>query len=87
MKSIVARHVGVTRLPADLEPTAAELEAVEAEMPLVLAEVELLDALIVLLDRPASQFEARRVRHAYRRVLAARVEAANLAPAAGGAVA
>ncbi|MER6782723.1 MULTISPECIES: DUF6284 family protein [unclassified Streptomyces] len=77
MNPIVARHVGVTRLPVDLEPTDAELDAVEAEMPVISAEVELLDALIVLLDRPASEFDARRVRQAHRRVLAARRDAQN----------
>ncbi|MFE0577956.1 MULTISPECIES: DUF6284 family protein [unclassified Streptomyces] len=77
MKSIVARHAGVTPLPVDLEPTDAELDAIEAEMPLISAEVELLDALIVLLDRPASEFGARRIRRAHRRVLAARRDAAN----------
>ncbi|MGJ0153846.1 DUF6284 family protein [Streptomyces sp. CH8.1] len=79
MKSIVARHTGVTALPADLEPTDAELNAIEAEMPVVLAEVELWDALIVLLDRPASEFDARRIRRAHHRVLVARRDAANRA--------
>ncbi|WP_405942059.1 DUF6284 family protein [Streptomyces sp. NBC_00207] len=79
MKSIVARHTGVTALPADLEPTDAELDAIEAEMPVVLAEVELLDALIVLLDRSASEFDARRIRRAHHRVLTARRDAANRA--------
>ncbi|WP_314242291.1 DUF6284 family protein [Streptomyces kutzneri] len=79
MKFIVARHRGVTPLPADLEPTDAELDAIEAEMDVVLAEVELLDALIVLLDRPASEFDARRIRRAHNRVLTARRDAANRA--------
>ncbi|MFE6906993.1 DUF6284 family protein [Streptomyces erythrochromogenes] len=79
MKSIVARHTGVTALPADLGPTDAELNAIEAEMPVVLAEVELWDALIVLLDRPASEFDARRIRRAHHRVLVARRDAANRA--------
>ncbi|MFJ3637948.1 DUF6284 family protein [Streptomyces sp. NPDC090112] len=79
MKSIVARHKGVTALPADLEPTDAELHAIEAEMPLISAEVELLDALIILLDRPASEFEGRRIRRAHHRVLVARRDAANRA--------
>ncbi|MEU4355690.1 DUF6284 family protein [Streptomyces virginiae] len=79
MKSIVARHTGVTPLPADLEPTDAELNEIEAEMDVVLAEVELLDALIVLLDRPASEFDGRRIRRAHHRVLTARRDAANRA--------
>ncbi|MEV6728801.1 DUF6284 family protein [Streptomyces sp. NPDC051364] len=87
MKSIGARHTGVTPLPADLGPTDAELDAIEAEMPVVLAEVELLDALIALLDRPASDFGARRIRRAHRRVLAARRNAANKAPTAADEVA
>ncbi|MCC0098381.1 DUF6284 family protein [Streptomyces flavotricini] len=77
MKSIVARHTGVTQLPADLEPTDAELDAIETEMPVISAEVELWDALIVLLDRPASEFDARRIRRAHHRVLTARRDAAN----------
>ncbi|MGW4687690.1 DUF6284 family protein [Streptomyces sp. NPDC004244] len=79
MKSIVARQQPVTALPPDLEPTDAELHEIEAGMDVVLAEVELLDALIVLLDRPASEFDARRIRRAHNRVLAARRDAANRA--------
>ncbi|MGW5850516.1 DUF6284 family protein [Streptomyces sp. NPDC055254] len=79
MKSIVARHTGVTQLPADLEPTDAELDAIEAEMPVISAEVELWDALIVLLDRPITEFDARRIRRAHNRVLTARRDAANRA--------
>ncbi|MFJ5553142.1 DUF6284 family protein [Streptomyces sp. NPDC093225] len=87
MESIVARHVGVTRLPVDLEPTDAELAAIDAEMSVIEAEVELLDALIALLDRPASAFDGRRIRRAHRRVWAARRDAANKSSAAGAAVA
>ncbi|MEV6687620.1 DUF6284 family protein [Streptomyces sp. NPDC051130] len=79
MKHIAARQKPVTALPADLEPSDAELDAIETEMPVVLAEVELLDALIAMLDRPASEFDARRIRRARHRVLAARRDAANRA--------
>lgn len=88
MKHIAARQKPVTALPADLEPSDAELDAIETEMPVVLAEVELLDALIALLDRPASEFDARRIRRARNRVLAARRVLSNQAAAAsvpGGA--
>ncbi|MFJ9768630.1 DUF6284 family protein [Streptomyces erythrochromogenes] len=77
MKFIVARQNPVTVLPTDLEPTDAELAAIEVEMPVVSAEVELLDALIALLDRPASEFDARRIRRAHNRVLSARRDLAN----------
>ncbi|MER6316073.1 DUF6284 family protein [Streptomyces sp. NPDC001581] len=80
MKHIVARQKPVTVLPADLEPSDAELDAIEAEMDVVLAEVELLDALIALLDRPASEFDARRIRRAHNRVLTARRDLANRVP-------
>jgi uncharacterized protein DUF6284 len=58
-------------------PSAADLDAIETEMPLVLAEVELLDAHIAILDRAPNELDARRLRRAHRRVLAARVELAN----------
>ncbi|KMO96554.1 DUF6284 family protein [Streptomyces roseus] len=77
MKLIVARQKPVTVLPPDLEPPDAELDAIETEMLVISAEVELLDALIALLDRPASEFDARRIRRAYHRVLAARRDLAN----------
>ncbi|MFI5672919.1 DUF6284 family protein [Streptomyces sp. NPDC051704] len=87
MKSIAALQSIVTPWSDGLEPSNAELDAIEAEMPVVLAEVELLDALIALLDRPASDFDARRIRRAHRRVLAARRDAANKAPTAADEVA
>lgn len=59
-------------------PSAADLEAIEEEIPLITAEVELLDAHIAILDRAPSELDARRLRRAHRRVLAARVELANL---------
>ncbi|MFE5557605.1 DUF6284 family protein [Streptomyces sp. NPDC056544] len=77
MKSIAALHDVVTPWSDGLEPSDAELGEIEAEMDVVLAEVELLDALIVLLDRPASEFDARRIRRAHNRVLTARRDAAN----------
>ncbi|MFD3935699.1 DUF6284 family protein [Streptomyces sp. NPDC058611] len=80
MESIAALQNRVTPWADGLEPSDAELEAVDAEMPVVLAEVELLDALIALLDRPASEFDARRIRRAHNRVLAARRDAANRFP-------
>ncbi|MCX5607891.1 DUF6284 family protein [Streptomyces sp. NBC_00047] len=80
MKSIVALQNVVTPWSDGLEPSDAELEAIEAEMPVVLADVELLDALIALLDRPASEFDARRIRRAQTRVLSARRDAANRTP-------
>ncbi|MET9320847.1 DUF6284 family protein [Streptomyces sp. NPDC003038] len=77
MKSIAALQNLVTPWSDGLEPSDAELDAIETEMPVVLAEVELLDALIALLDRPASEFDARRIRRAHNRVLAARRDLAN----------
>ncbi|MFF1493176.1 DUF6284 family protein [Streptomyces sp. NPDC058304] len=77
MESIAALQNRVTPWSDGLVPSDAELNAIEAEMPVVLAEVELLDALIVLLDRPASEFDARRIRRAHNRVLAARRDLAN----------
>ncbi|MFE3632233.1 DUF6284 family protein [Streptomyces goshikiensis] len=79
MKHIVARQRTVTVLPPDLEPSDAELAAIEVEMPLILAERDLLDARIAQLDRPASEFDARRIRRARNRVLAARRCLANRA--------
>ncbi|MEU9234927.1 DUF6284 family protein [Streptomyces subrutilus] len=80
MKSIAALQSIVTPWSDGLEPSDAELDAIEAELPLILAEVELLDALISQLDRPASVFDARRIRRAHNRVLAARRDAANRFP-------
>lgn len=77
MKSIAALQSIVTPWSDGLEPSDAELDAIEVEMPLILAEVDLLDALISQLDRPASEFNARRIRRARNRVLAARRDATN----------
>ncbi|MGW6947610.1 DUF6284 family protein [Streptomyces xanthophaeus] len=77
MKSIVALQSIVTPWSDGLEPSDAELNAIEVEMPLILAERDLLDALISQLDRPASEFDARRIRRARNRVLAARRDLSN----------
>ncbi|MFI6150439.1 DUF6284 family protein [Streptomyces sp. NPDC051109] len=77
MESIAALQNRVTPWSDGLEPSDAELDAIDTEMPVVLAEVELLDALISLLDRPASEFDARRIRRAHNRVWAARRDLAN----------
>ncbi|MGA5130816.1 DUF6284 family protein [Streptomyces olivoreticuli] len=58
-------------------PTDAELDAIEQESPVILAEVELLDVQIATLDRPLSDLDARRLRRAAARVLAARRDLAN----------
>ena len=63
----------------DREPTDAELDAIDAEMPLIRAEVEELDVRISLMDRPVTELDARRLRRAGRKVLAARRELANRA--------
>ncbi|MEV5982053.1 DUF6284 family protein [Streptomyces sp. NPDC052114] len=87
MEHIVTVQDAVTAFAAFVEPTDAELEAIERETPLIDAEVELLDVQITLLDRPVSELDARRLRRAANKVLAARCELTNLAAAAdaGGA--
>ncbi|MES9520098.1 DUF6284 family protein [Streptomyces capoamus] len=60
-----------------MEPTDAELDAIELESPLILAEVDLLDAQIITLDRTPNEVDARRIRRARNRVLAARVALVN----------
>ncbi|MEU6535883.1 DUF6284 family protein [Streptomyces sp. NPDC047000] len=87
MKHIGAVRAVVTADDFDREPTAAELDAIEQEMPLILARVDLLDAQIITLDRPPSELDARRLRRARRKVLAARRTLANTAAATvpGGA--
>ncbi|MFI9805051.1 DUF6284 family protein [Streptomyces sp. NPDC052301] len=77
MEHIVTVQDAVTAFADWREPTAAELHAVEQEMPLTLAEVDLLDAQIITLDRTPSELDARRIRRARRRVLAARAALAN----------
>ncbi|SOE13670.1 hypothetical protein SAMN06272775_4646 [Streptomyces sp. 2323.1] len=82
MNIIVPVQGGVTAPEYDREPTAAELDAIDAEMPLISAQVELLDAQIMILDRPVSELDARRIRRALGKVLAARRAVTNLSAAA-----
>ncbi|MEV5653726.1 DUF6284 family protein [Streptomyces sp. NPDC052291] len=77
MIPIAALQPLVTAASLDFEPPAAELDAIEHEMPLILAEVELLDAQITAIDRPVSELDARRVRRARNRVMAARRDLTN----------
>ncbi|MET7716239.1 DUF6284 family protein [Streptomyces sp. NPDC005407] len=77
MEYIGAVQAAVTAAEFDREPSTAELDAIELEMPVITAEVELLDAQIITLDRPASELDARRIRRAGRKVLAARRDLAN----------
>ncbi|MFE9046671.1 DUF6284 family protein [Streptomyces rubiginosohelvolus] len=78
MKSIAALQAAVTAAaPFDGEPSDAELDAIEVESPLILAEVALLDAQIMTIDRTPNELDARRIRRARRRVLAARRDLAN----------
>ncbi|MER6597462.1 DUF6284 family protein [Streptomyces parvus] len=78
MKSIAALQAAVTAAaPFGGEPSNAELDAIDREMPLILADVALLDAQIMTIDRTPSELDARRIRRARRRVLAARRELAN----------
>ncbi|MFH8452678.1 DUF6284 family protein [Streptomyces fungicidicus] len=77
MEHIVTVQDAVTAFADFMEPTAAELDAVEREMPVILADVELLDAHIATLDRTPSEMDARRIRRARRRALAARVALLN----------
>ncbi|QES42982.1 hypothetical protein DEJ49_20145 [Streptomyces venezuelae] len=72
MKHIAALQAAVTAADFEGEPTAAELDAIEHEMPAILADVELLDAQIITLDRTPNEVDARRIRRARRKVLAAR---------------
>ena len=88
MDHIVTVQDAVTAFADFMEPTAAELDAIEPEMPVILADVDLLDAHIVTLDRTPTELDARRIRRARRRALAARVALLNHTTAAslpGGA--
>ncbi|MEV7478776.1 DUF6284 family protein [Streptomyces halstedii] len=75
--NIIAFQAVVTAAPLDGEPSAAELDAIEQEMPLIRAEIELLDAQIMTIGHPVNELDARRMRRARRRVLAARRALAN----------
>ncbi|MFF9311132.1 DUF6284 family protein [Streptomyces sp. NPDC014748] len=77
MEPIVTVQDAVTAFADWIEPTAAELDAVEVEMPVILADIELLDAHIATLDRIPTELDARRIRRARRRALAARVALLN----------
>ena len=77
MNHIVTVQDAVTAFADFKEPTDAELDAIEQEMPVILADVELLDAHIVTLDRTPTELDARRIRRARRRALAARVALVN----------
>ncbi|MGY4925308.1 DUF6284 family protein [Streptomyces sp. 900105755] len=77
MEHIVTVQDAVTAFADWIEPTDAELDAIEREMPVILADVDLLDAQIITLDRTPTELDARRIRRARRRALAARVALLN----------
>ncbi|MGA5036194.1 DUF6284 family protein [Streptomyces capoamus] len=77
MNHIVTVQDAVTAFADFMEPTDAELDAIERVMPVILADVELLDAQIITLDRTPNEVDARRIRRARRRALAARVALVN----------
>ncbi|MBV1941032.1 hypothetical protein KUF83_31380 [Streptomyces sp. BV286] len=79
MNSIVTVQALVTAAEFDREPTSAELDAIDREMPVIQANIELLDAQIITLDRIPTELDARRIRRAHRKVLAARRTLANTA--------
>ncbi|MFJ5017016.1 DUF6284 family protein [Streptomyces griseoluteus] len=86
MSHIVTVQDAVTAFEDFMEPTAAELDAIEREMPVILADVELLDAQIITIDRTPSELDARRIRRARRRLLAAHRDHVNgLSGQTGGA--
>lgn len=87
MSPIVTVQDVVTAFADFMEPTGAELDAIDLEMPAILADVDLLDAQITTLDRTPTELDIRRIRRAYRRVLAAERDQANrtAASTAGGA--
>ncbi|MEV6757366.1 DUF6284 family protein [Streptomyces sp. NPDC051214] len=84
MDHIVTVQDAVTAFEPWREPTAAELDAIEQEMPVILADVELLDAQIITLDRTPNELDARRLRRARRKALAARVTLANASATVAG---
>ncbi|MFD9135511.1 DUF6284 family protein [Streptomyces bottropensis] len=77
MKTIVTVQEAVTAFADWIEPTNAELDAIEQEAPLILAEVDLLDAQIITLDHAPTELDARRIRRARNKVLAARRDLLN----------
>ncbi|MGW7609177.1 DUF6284 family protein [Streptomyces sp. NPDC054766] len=84
MSHIVTVQEAVTAFADWLEPTDAELDAIETEMPVILADIDLLDAYIATLDRTPSELDARRLRRARRKALAARLELTHLAATTAG---
>ncbi|MEU0176120.1 DUF6284 family protein [Streptomyces massasporeus] len=78
MGHIVTVQEAVTAFAKWTEPTDAELDVIELEMPVIEADIDLLDAHIATLDRTPTEVDARRLRRARRRALAARVELTNL---------
>ncbi|MGW6058439.1 DUF6284 family protein [Streptomyces sp. NPDC055189] len=84
MEHIVTVQDAVTAFADFMEPTSAELDTIEHEMPVILADVELLDAQIITLDRTPTELDARRLRRARRKALAARVALANAAATVAG---
>lgn len=84
MDHIVTVQDAVTAFEPWMEPTAAELDDIDHEMPVILADVELLDAQIITLDRTPNELDARRLRRARRKALAARVTLANAAATVAG---
>ncbi|MFF0381522.1 DUF6284 family protein [Streptomyces sp. NPDC004286] len=78
MSHIVTVQDAVTAFEDFMEPTSGELDAIEREMPVILADVDLLDAHIATIDRTPTELDARRIRRARRRALAARVALLNL---------
>ncbi|MEU0433680.1 DUF6284 family protein [Streptomyces sp. NPDC006290] len=77
MNTIVTVQEAVTAFADFMEPTGSELDAIEREMPAILAGVDLLDAQIITFDRTPTELDVRRIRRAYRRVLAAERDLAN----------
>ncbi|MFF4300490.1 DUF6284 family protein [Streptomyces sp. NPDC001601] len=77
MEPIVTVQDALTAFADWIEPTDAELDAIDREMPVILADVDLLDAQITTLDRTPTEVDARRIRRARRRALAARVALVN----------
>ncbi|WP_320782281.1 DUF6284 family protein [Streptomyces sp. CRN 30] len=77
MSHIVTLQDVVTASLDFLEPTDAELDAIDREMPVILAGVDLVDAQITALDRTPNELDARRIRRARHKMLAARRDLAN----------
>ncbi|MER5399243.1 DUF6284 family protein [Streptomyces sp. NPDC002599] len=84
MNDIVTVQEAVTAFADFMEPTNAELDSIETEMPVILADIDLLDAYITTLDRVPSELDARRLRRARRRALAARLELTHLSATTAG---